>query len=87
MFRLYFLYFSAKLEQQTLGDGHMHIKGVETGPYIAMNSKGKLYSSVSHEFIPTHSEEKRKTLFTENLFAGTFTSKQKKKNRKLKILI
>ena len=67
-------YISAKLEQQTLGDGHMHIKGVETGRYIAMNNKGELFSSVSYEFISTCSEEKRKTLFTGNLFKWTFTS-------------
>ena len=50
---LYFLTSLAKLELQSMGGGLQRIKGTETGLYVAMNSEGNLYSSVSYEFLLT----------------------------------
>lgn len=40
-------HFLANLELEPMGSGFQRIKGIETGRYVAMNSGGIVYSTVS----------------------------------------
>ena len=45
-----FCFTLAKLEMQSMGQGMMRIKGIETGRFLAINANGHLYSTVHCHF-------------------------------------